>query len=71
MNSDPSPKRYSHWEAEAKSGLDSAMKEWKTAKESFKTGSLAEAVTKGNTVKEKAAQVLQILGMPVPAAAKS
>ena len=56
---------------EAKSGLDSAMKEWETAKESFKTGSLAEAVTKGNTVKEKAAQVLQILGMPVPAAAKS
>ena len=56
---------------EAKSGLDSALKEWETAKESFKGGMLAEAVTKGNTVKEKAVQVLQILGMPVPAAAKS
>ena len=56
---------------EAKSGLDSALKDWETAKESFKGGMLAEAVTKGNTVKEKAVQVLQILGMPVPAAAKS
>ncbi len=56
---------------EAKSGLDSALKEWETAKESFKGGMLAEAVTKGNTVKEKAVQVLQILGLPVPAAAKS
>jgi uncharacterized protein YaaN involved in tellurite resistance len=56
---------------EAKSGLESALKDWETAKENSKTGNLAEAVTKGNTVKEKAVQVLQILGMPVPAAAKS
>jgi HEPN domain-containing protein len=56
---------------EAKSGLENALKEWETAKESFKGGMLAEAVTKGNTVKEKAVQILQILGMPVPAAAKS
>ena len=56
---------------EAKSGLDNALKDWETAKESFKGGKLAEAVTKGNTVKEKAVQILQILGMPVPAAAKS
>ena len=56
---------------EAKSGLDNALKEWETAKESFTGGKLAEAVTKGNTVKEKAVQVLQLLGMPVPAAAKS
>jgi uncharacterized protein YaaN involved in tellurite resistance len=56
---------------EAKSGLESALKDWETAKESSKTGNLAEAVTKGNTVKEKAVQVLQILGMPVPAAVKS
>jgi len=55
---------------EAKSGLDNALKEWETAKESLKGGKLAEAVAKGNTVKEKAVQVLQILGMPVPAAAK-
>lgn len=56
---------------EAKSGLNNAVKDWETAKESLKIGNLAEAVTKGNTVKEKAVQVLQILGMPVPAAAKS
>jgi len=56
---------------EAKSGLDNALKEWETAKESFKGGKLAEAVAKGNTIKEKAVQVLQLLGMPVPAAAKS
>jgi peptidoglycan hydrolase CwlO-like protein len=56
---------------EAKSGLDNALKEWETAQESFKGGKLAEAVAKGNTVKEKAVQVLQLLGMPVPAAAKS
>jgi PBP1b-binding outer membrane lipoprotein LpoB len=56
---------------EAKSGLDSALKEWETAKENFKGGMLGEAVTKGNTVKEKAVQILQILGMPVPAAAKT
>ena len=55
---------------EAKSGLDNALKDWETAKESLKGGKLAEAVAKGNTVKEKAVQVLQILGMPVPAAAK-
>jgi DNA repair exonuclease SbcCD ATPase subunit len=56
---------------EAKSGLDSALKDWETAKESFKGGMMGEAVAKGNAVKEKAVQILQILGMPVPAAAKS
>jgi hypothetical protein len=56
---------------EAKSGLDNALKDWETAKESFKGGMLGEAVAKGNTVKEKAVQILQILGMPVPEAAKS
>ena len=56
---------------EAKSGLDSALKEWETAKESFKGGMLGEAVAKGNAVKEKAVKVLELLGMPVPAAAKS
>jgi hypothetical protein len=56
---------------EAKSGLDNALKDWETAKESFKGGMLGEAVTKGNTVKEKVVQILQILGMPVPAAATS
>jgi DNA repair exonuclease SbcCD ATPase subunit len=56
---------------EAKSGYDSALKEWETAKEGFKGGMLGEAVAKGNAVKEKVVKVLELLGMPVPAAAKS
>jgi len=56
---------------EAKSGLTTAMNDWGTAQESFKAGNLAEAVSKANSIKEKAAQVMQILGMPVPAGAKS
>jgi len=56
---------------EAKSGLDTALKEWETAKESFKGGMIGDAVAKGNAVKEKAVKVLELLGMPVPAAAKS
>ena len=56
---------------EAKSGYETAVKDWGTAQESFKAGNLADAVSKGNSIKEKAAQVMQILGMPVPAAAKS
>ena len=55
----------------ARSGLETALKDWGTAQESFKAGNLADAVSKGNSIKEKAAQVMQILGMTVPAAAKS
>jgi hypothetical protein len=43
---------------EAKFGLDNALKDRETAKESFKGDMLAEDVAKGNTVKEKAVQVL-------------
>jgi uncharacterized protein YaaN involved in tellurite resistance len=56
---------------EAKSGLETALKDWEAAQASSKAGMLAEAVSKANAVKEKAVQVLQILGMPVPEAAKS
>jgi hypothetical protein len=56
---------------EAKAGYETAAKDWATAQESFKAGSLADAVSKANSIKEKAAQVMQLLGMPVPAAAKS
>jgi hypothetical protein len=51
--------------------LTEAMKDWGVSQESFKGGSLAEAVTKANSVKEKAVQILKTLGMPVPVAAKS
>ena len=56
---------------EANSGYETAVKDWGTAQESFKAGNLADAVSKGNAIKEKAAQFMQTLGMPVPAAAKS
>jgi hypothetical protein len=56
---------------EVKSGLETALKDWGQASESFKAGGLADAIGKANAVKEKAAQMLQTLGMPVPPAAKS
>lgn len=49
--------------AEAKTMFSEAMKEWGLSQESFKAGNLSEAVTKANTVKEKAAQILQTLKM--------
>jgi len=56
---------------EAKSMLTETLKDWGVSQESFKGGNLAEAVTKANSVKEKAVQILKTLGMPVPEAAKS
>ena len=57
--------------AEAKSALAAAKEEWAKAGESFKTGNAAEAVSMANAVKEKAAKAMELLGMPVPAGAKS
>ena len=57
--------------AEVKSKLSEAMNEWGVSQESFKGGNLADAVTKANSIKEKAVQMLQTLGMPVPEGAKS
>jgi predicted nucleic acid-binding Zn-ribbon protein len=57
--------------AEAKSGLAAAKEEWAKALEGFKAGSIADAVSMANGVKEKAAKAMELLGMPVPAAAKS
>jgi hypothetical protein len=56
--------------AEAKSGLETATADWAKAQEGFKSGNLAEAVALANTVKGKAVQAMEILGLPVPAAAK-
>ena len=56
--------------AEVKSGLASAKEEWAKALESSRAGNLADAVSMANSVKEKAVQTMDTLGMPVPAAAK-
>jgi DNA repair exonuclease SbcCD ATPase subunit len=57
--------------AEAKSGLTSAKEEWAKALESFKAGNYADAVSVANSVKGKAAKTMEVLGLPVPAGAKS
>jgi len=55
----------------AKAGLAEITKTWTDAQEAFKAGSLADATGKANTVKQKAAEIMNMLGMQVPAAAKS
>ncbi len=57
--------------SEVKSNLSETMKEWEVSLESFKGENLVDAVTKANSIKEKAIQMLQTLGMPVSQAAKS
>jgi hypothetical protein len=54
---------------EVKSGLETAMKDWTAAQDSAKAGSLADALAKANSIKEKATQYMQTLGMTAPAAA--
>jgi PBP1b-binding outer membrane lipoprotein LpoB len=56
---------------EVKSGLGTALTDWAAAQDSFKTGNVGEAVSKANSIKEKAVQFMQTLGMPVPEGAKS
>ena len=53
---------------EAKSGLQSASQMWTEASDAAKSGNLTDAVAKANAVKEKAAQLMQGLGMSLPAA---
>jgi hypothetical protein len=53
---------------EAKSGLASASQMWSEASDAAKSGNLMDAVAKANAVKEKAAQLMQGLGMSLPAA---
>jgi len=53
------------------SGLAAAKEEWAEALESFKAGNLADAVSVTNSVKRKALKVMEVLGLPVPAGAKS
>jgi len=42
---------------------------WDDAQKAFQGGNLADAVSKANTVKDKAAQIMDTLGMKAPAAA--
>jgi hypothetical protein len=57
--------------AEAKSGLATAKEEWAKALESFKAGNVTDAVSVANSVKGKAVQAMEILGLPIPEGAKS
>jgi len=55
----------------AKSGLAEITKVWDEASNAFKEGSLADAMAKAKTVKEKAAEIMTTLDMKVPEASKS
>jgi hypothetical protein len=55
----------------AKNGLAEITKVWDEASNAFKEGSLADAMAKAKTVKEKALEIMTTLGMKVPEAAKS
>ena len=53
----------------AKSGYEAAVKMWDDAKAAFAGGSIADALAKANTVKDKTVEVMTTLGMQPPAAA--
>lgn len=54
----------------AKSGLASIQQQWTEASEAYKAGNLTDAVAKAKWSRDKAAEIMSSLGMPVPAAAK-
>lgn len=54
---------------DAKSGLAAATQAWNEASDAFKSGNIADAVAKANSVKDRATQIMQSLGMAPPAAA--
>ncbi|HPC02774.1 MAG TPA: hypothetical protein PKY58_02050 [Syntrophales bacterium] len=56
---------------EIKSWVSSASEEWGKALESFKAGSVAEAVSMATVVKEKAMKAMEALGISVPAVTKT
>ncbi len=53
----------------AKSGLAEITKGWEEANAAFKEGALADAAAKAKSAKEKAVEIMNTLGMQVPAAA--
>jgi hypothetical protein len=54
----------------AKTGLAAITQTWTEATTAAGAGNVADAVAKADTVKAKAAEVLGLLGMPVPAGLK-
>jgi hypothetical protein len=54
-----------------KAGLPEVTQMWNDAQKAFSSGSLADAVSKAKTIKEKAVEMMTTLGMQVPAGAKS
>ena len=56
--------------ASVKSGLGEVTQQWTAATEAYKGGNIMDAITKGSAVKTKAAELLTMLGMPVPDALK-
>ena len=57
--------------AEAKSGLGEITQQWTEAAAAAQGGKLTDAIAKATAVKTRAADVLTMLGMPVPDALKS
>ena len=54
----------------AKAGLAELTQSWAAATEAFKAGNVPDAVARATAMKPKAAEVLGLLGMPVPDALK-
>lgn len=54
----------------AKAGLDELNKGWTEASDAFKSGNLAQAISKAKAAKDKAVEVMTALNMQVPEAAK-
>jgi len=50
----------------ARSGADVMSKTWAEATEALKTGNMVDAVAKARSVKAKAVEVMNALGMPLP-----
>jgi hypothetical protein len=55
--------------AEAKAELDTIKNEWTKAEESFKSGAFNDAVNIATALKDKAAKIMESLGLAVPAPA--
>jgi hypothetical protein len=54
-----------------KAGLLEVTQMWNDAQKDFSGGNLADAMSKANTIKDKAVEMMTTLGMQVPAGAKS
>ncbi|OPY90355.1 MAG: putative peptidoglycan binding domain protein [Syntrophus sp. PtaU1.Bin208] len=54
--------------AEAKAGLAALKEEWAKALQNFNAGNIAEAVSSGKALKEKAVQMMGVLGLALPSA---